>query len=84
MIRLPKEEIGRRGEDVFRRRVAPTLRDTKPGRYVAIDVVTEDFVIDADKRRAVTTLKNRCPEAQTWLRKTDNPAASRIGHWRST
>jgi hypothetical protein len=79
MTRLPKEEICRRGEEVFAFCVAPTLDRHGPSRFVAIDVLSEDFEIDLDKRAALTRLRKRHPDAQTWLRKTDTIVVSRIG-----
>ena len=82
MEMLPKDEIRRRGEQVFARRVAPTLRAPTPSRFVAIDVVSGDFVIADDEREAVRRLKARRTDAQTWLRKTDTNVVRSVG-WHS-
>ena len=77
--RLPTEEIRRRGEEVFAYCVAPTLDRHGPSRYVAIDVVSEDFEIADSEREAVYGLKARHADAQTWLRKTDTSVVRTIG-----
>ena len=79
MQTLPTDEIRRRGEEVFAQRVAPTLRAPVPSRFVAIDVVSEDFVIADDEREAVRRLKARRADAQTWLRKTDTDVIRSVG-----
>lgn len=77
--RLPKEEIRRRGEQVFAYCVAPTLDRHGPSQFVAIDVVSEDFEIADTERGAVRGLKARHDDAQTWLRKTDTSVTRAFG-----
>ena len=79
MERLPKEEIRRRGEEVFAYCVAPTLDRHGPSRFVAIDVLSEDFEVADTERGAVQGLKARQTNAQTWLRKTDTIVSRTIG-----
>ena len=67
---------------MFAYRIAPTLDRPTPSRFVAIDVVSEDYEIADDEREAVTRLKARRANAQTWLRKTDTSIVRSVG-WRS-
>jgi len=81
--KYPLSEYSRRGDRIFHEKVAPTLENVTPSRFVAIDVDSEDFVVHADEREAISRLKSRRPQAQTWLRRTDSPAVYSHGRSRS-
>ena len=70
--RLPKEEIARRGDEIFDRDVRPILTSDDDGKFVAIDVETGAFEIDTDEMSATRRLRARAPDAQAWL--------TRVGH----
>jgi hypothetical protein len=65
--RLPKEEIARRGEEIYDRDVRPILTSDDHGKFVAIDVETGEYEIDVDEIFATSRLRERMPNAQTWL-----------------
>jgi hypothetical protein len=73
------EELARLGGELFDRRVRPTLRPEDDGRFVAIDVVSGEFEIDADDYSAVARLKARVPTADIWLARAGSPTTYRIG-----
>jgi hypothetical protein len=73
------EELARLGSDVYQRRVRPLLRPEDDGKFVAVDVVTGDYEIDADDYAAVSRLLARIPGADGWLERAGRPAAHRIG-----
>jgi hypothetical protein len=75
------EELARLGAEVFDRRVRPMLRPDDDGKFVAIDVGTGDFEIDADDYAAIARLRARSPEAEIWLGRVGAPAAYRMGRW---
>jgi hypothetical protein len=64
-----RDEIGRLGQEIYERRVLPTLRPEDDGKTVAIDVDTGEFEIDPDDYAAVTRLWERMPEAEIWHRR---------------
>lgn len=70
--RLPKEEIARRGDEIFARDIQPTLSADDHGKYVVIDVETGEYEIDPDQIVTSERLRNRVPDAQAWL--------LRVGH----
>ena len=72
------DELARLGSDWFARRVAPSLRPEDDGKFVAIDVLTGDFELDADDYAAITRLRVRRPEADMWLERAGEPTAYRI------
>lgn len=72
------EEVARLGEEIFERRVRPTLQDDDDGRFVAIDVDSGDHELDEDDYSAVTRLRGRRPSAEVWLGRVGQPAAYRM------
>jgi len=73
------EELARIGGDIFDRRVRPVLRPEDDGKFVAIDVSSEEYVIDPDDYAAVIRLKARVPTADVWLARAGCPTTYRIG-----
>jgi hypothetical protein len=61
------EELAALGGDIYERRVRPALRWEDDGKFVAIDVETGDYDIDADDYTAVMRLRARNPTADIWL-----------------
>jgi hypothetical protein len=77
--RHSREEFARRGKDILERRVKPRLRPEDDNQFIAIDIESEDFEIDADDYTAAERLLARKPDAQIWLERAGQPAAYRIG-----
>lgn len=76
--RFGLDELARLGAEVFDRRVRPSLRPEDDGKFVALDVETEDYEIDADDYAAVTRLRSRRPTASIWLEQVGEPTAYRL------
>ncbi len=72
------EDLATLGKDVFDRLVTPQLRPEDDGKFVALDVDTGDFEIDADDYSAVMRLKTRSPDAETWLIQVGQPATCKM------
>lgn len=77
--RLPKDEIARRGDEIFERDVRPILTSDDDGKFVAIDVETGAFEIDADEMSATGRLRARVSEAQAWLTRVGYGFVRRYG-----
>ncbi len=73
--RLSQDERSRRGTEIFNTRIRPTLRPEDNGKYVAIDVATGDYELDADDYAAVMRLRSRRPGAEVWLERAGQPTA---------
>jgi hypothetical protein len=73
------DEFARRGQEIYDRVVRPALRPEDHGKFVAIDIESEDYGMDRDDRTAGDHLLSRCPDAQTWLARVGEPAAYRFG-----
>jgi len=64
--RYSKEEMARRGEEIYTR-IKPAIENGNEGKFVAIDIETGDYEMDADEMAASDRLRVRHPDAQTWL-----------------
>ena len=71
-------ELAERGEEIFERVVKHHVKDKDDRKYIAIDVESEDFEVDANQRAAAKRLLERHPDAegQIWFRRV----GSRITH----
>lgn len=77
--RYSKEEFARRGEEIFEKVVRPQLQGKNPLHFLAIDIETGAFEVDADEMRACDRLEERVPDAQIWLRRVGSKSARRFG-----
>ena len=64
--------------EVYERLIRPTLKPEDEGKYVAVDVGSGDFELDADDYAATGRLLARRPGARLWLMRTGPSAAYRI------
>ncbi len=74
-----REEYANRGDAIYDREIQPSLETGNEGKFVAIDIDSGDFEIDADELTASDRLRSRRPDAQTWLRRVGSRYARRIG-----
>lgn len=82
--RYSKEEFARRGDELYEREVRAILEQGNEGKFVAIDIETGAYEIDADELAASDRLLARVPNAQIWLRRIGSRYAHRFGlHRRS-
>jgi hypothetical protein len=80
--RRSPEEIAQLGAAAFDRRVRPRLGPDDDGKFVAIDIGTGDYELDADDYAAVSRLRSRSPSAEIWLGRVGQPAAYRMRQFR--
>ncbi len=73
------EEVADLGEAVFERDVAAKLHGQDLRNFVAIDVHSGEFEVDADEGCAIRRLLDRKPGAQFWLRRAGSPIAHSFG-----
>ena len=73
--RYSKEELARRGHEVYARVVRPTLSEVDVGKFVVVDIESEDFEMGTDTLTVVHRLVERHPDAQTWLERVGYVAA---------
>lgn len=77
--RYSREEFSRRGQEIYDRVVRPALRPGDEDKFVAIDIESGSYEMDADDYTAVDRLLKRLPDAQAWLMRVGHRAAHRFG-----
>jgi predicted solute-binding protein len=77
--RYSREEVVELGEAAFERDVAAKLSEQDLRNFVAIDVNTGAFEVDADEGRAIRRLLDRNPGTQFWLRRVGSSIAHSFG-----
>ena len=77
--RYSKEEFARRGDAIFEKDIRPHLKNEADDDFVAIDIETGAYEIDASEIAACDRLRVRVPNAQVWLRKVGSRFARRFG-----
>jgi hypothetical protein len=75
----PPQEYARRGMEIYARVVEPALRPEDNDQFVAIDIESDDFEIDADDYLASKRLLERRPQAQIWIARVGRRAAYQMG-----
>jgi hypothetical protein len=77
--RYSREEIARRGDEIYEHQVLPHLNPGDEGKYALIDIETADYEIDGDEIAASDRLLARHPDAQIWMRQVGSRYARRFG-----
>jgi hypothetical protein len=77
--RYSKEEFARRGDAIYEKEVRPRLRGEDEGKFVAIDIDSGRYEIDADELEAGARLRDRIPEAQIWVVRVGHHSVHRFG-----
>jgi hypothetical protein len=77
--RYSKEKFAERGDQIYEREIQPHLYPSDLGKFVAIDIETGAYEIDASEIAASDRLLGRVPTAQTWLKRVGSPYVRRFG-----
>ena len=77
--RYSKEEFARRGEEIYESDLRQQLEPGHHGEFVAIDIETRAFEVDADELAASDRLYARIPDAQPWLHRVGYECARSFG-----
>lgn len=77
--RRPLSELARQGNEVFQRKVRSVLRPEDDGKFVAIDVESDEYEINEDDYAAVARLRSRKPSADIWLVRAGFPTTCQVG-----
>lgn len=65
--RRSPEEVARIGQEIYERCVKPLLKPEDDGKYVAIDIMSEEYEIDINEWEAIARLRDRGQVPQIWL-----------------
>lgn len=71
-------EEARRGQEAFDLHVRPKLLPDDDGKFVAVDINSGSYEIDADDYQATGRLMTRVPGARIWLLRAGQPTTYRI------
>jgi len=82
--RYSKDEFERRGEELYERSIRASLAAGDAGKFVAIDIETGAYEIDADEIIASDRLLARRPDAQIWIVRVGARSVRRFGAQRTT
>ena len=77
--RYPKEEFARRGNEIYERDIRSQVEADNLGKYVAIDIETAAWEMDASEITAGERLRARVPDAQTWMMRVGYDYLRRFG-----
>ena len=77
--RYPKEEFARRGKELYEREIRRQVETGNEGKFVAIDIETGAWEMDAERTAAGDRLRQRLPDAQTWMMRIGCPYTRRFG-----
>jgi hypothetical protein len=77
--RYSEDEFARRGDDIYEREVRAQVELAHKGEFVAIDIDSGDWELNADALAACDRLMERRPDSQTWLIRVGYPYVHRIG-----
>lgn len=76
---LTKEEVVRRGREVYERGIRAKVEPEHDGEFVVVDVVTGSHEVAADGITAARRLRERNREAVLCFLRVGRPTAYRIG-----
>ena len=77
--RYSKEDFAARGDALYENVVRPHLTSSDDGKFVAIDVDSGAFEIDAEELKACDRLRARARDAQIWLVRVGSRYVHRFG-----
>lgn len=78
-LQFTKEEIVRRGKEIYEADIRSIVEADNKGRVVAIDVLTGEFELADDALTSAGKLRARLPEATIFLTRVGYPALHRTG-----
>lgn len=72
------QERMERGQQIYAEFIQPLLSMEDHGKFVAIDVTTGTYALDANDYSAVARLEALCPGAELWLMRAGHTTAYRM------
>jgi hypothetical protein len=79
LLSYPVEELARRGDELYQRRIRSKVENVCEGSIVAIDVETGEFGVGEDELTASDPVLAGRPDAQIWFVRVGSPVVHRIG-----
>lgn len=78
-IRYSSHEIAERGQALYDRDLRDKLEASARGKFLALDIETGEYEIDADARSALKRAQTKHPGAALYLLRIGHPTAYRLG-----
>lgn len=69
----------RLAKQIYDETIRPTVEPARVGEFVAVDVDSGEFEVDADKLAALDRLRARRPDARPFLLRAGFPTAAVVG-----
>jgi hypothetical protein len=76
---LGSDDIGQRGDALYEQHVKPHVAPSDHGKFVAIDIDTGAYEMDANELAAVKRVRERRPGALVWITRVGSRYAHRFG-----
>ena len=70
-----KKEICARGEEIYQEQIKPLVEPQEKGKFVVIDIESEDYEIAPEHMAATRRLKERRPDSVRYLGRIGYPSA---------
>lgn len=77
--RYSKEEMARRGQELYESSIRQQVEAGNEGKIVAIDIESGDFEVDKNLVTATNRLFERYPDAQPWVIRIGHRAVDHFG-----
>lgn len=82
MTRTP-QEIAEKGESLYKNKFRPQFEVEHPGKYLAIDIASEEGFVSDTAEGAVEAAQTKHPEGFFHLVKVGSPGVYRVGYTRT-
>lgn len=76
---LTKEEIVRRGREMYEREIRAKVEPEHDGEFLVVDITTGSYEVDESDVTASDRAVEKNPDAVLYLMRVNRPAAYRIG-----
>ena len=76
---LTKDEIARRGREIYERHIRADVEPDHDGEFLVVDVATGDYAIGEDDEEVFEQAEAKNPEGLFYLMRVGRSAAHRIG-----
>lgn len=77
--RYRRDEIVRRGQDMYDRRIRTQVEGVHDGKFLVVDIETGHFEVDTSELAALRRAREHKPDAALYLVRVGFPTAYRIG-----
>ncbi len=77
--KYPPGEISRRGKEIYQKKIKQLVEPQEKGKFIVIDVESDDYEVDDEATVASDRLRQRRPEAIGFLGKVGYRAAYSLG-----